>query len=335
MDTENAYLTAPSGEKIWCMLGPEFGEDASMRAIMVRTLYGLNSVDVSFCNYLADCMRHFGFESCKAYHNVWFKPIVRKDDGHQYYACCLLFVDNILMIHHYGEKALEEIDHFFKTKPNLVGDPGYYLKAQLCPMTLPNGGIAWRMSASKYVQAAVVVVEAYHEREYPTRRWDKRTSGPFPSNCAPELDTNDLLDHEKSAFYQSQIGVLRWIVELGRIDIIMEVSELSSFLAMPCEGHLNAVVHLFNFLEKRHNARVVFDPNYPMIDMSSFKECDRSLFYGYLHEAIPPNAPEPRWKDVDLCMFVNSIYAGDEQTRRSRTCFLIFLNMAPIVWFSK
>lgn len=27
-DIENAYLTAPVGEKIWCTLGPEFGSDA-------------------------------------------------------------------------------------------------------------------------------------------------------------------------------------------------------------------------------------------------------------------------------------------------------------------
>ena len=124
-------------------------------------------------------------------------------------------------------------------------------------------------------------------------------------------------------------------MELGRIDIITEVSELSSFLAMPREGHLDAVFHIFNYLEKRHNARVVFDPSYPTIDMTSFKECDWSSFYGNAREAIPPNAPEPRGKDIDLRMFVDSDHAGDKRTRRSRTGFIIFLNMAPIVWFSK
>ena len=124
------------------------------------------------------------------------------------------------MIHHDGVKALREIDHVFKTKPNSIGDPEFYLGAKLCPMTLPNGVIAWGMSSSKYIQAAVVIVIAYHSREYPTRKWEKRTSGPFPNDYAPELDTTELLDLEKSTFYQSQIGVLRWIVELGRIDII-------------------------------------------------------------------------------------------------------------------
>jgi hypothetical protein len=85
---------------------------------------------------------------------------------------------------------------------------------------------------------------------------------------------------QQASFYQTQIGVLRWCVELGRVDIITEVLELSSYLAMPREGHLEAVFHLFNYLEKKHNARVVFDPTYPMIDMSDFKECDWKQFYG-------------------------------------------------------
>ena len=116
---------------------------------------------------------------------------------------------------------------------------------------------------------------------------------------------------------------------------ITGVSELSSFLAMPREGHLDAVFHIFNYLEKRQNAQVIFDPSYPIIDMTSFKDFDWSSFYGNAREAIPLNAPEPRGKDVYLRMFVDSKHAGDKRTRRSRTGFIIFLNMAPIVWFSK
>ena len=145
-----------------------------------------------------------------------------------------------------------------------------------------------------------------------------------------------MLNADQATFYQSQIGVLRRCVELGRVDIITEVSELASYLAMPREGHLEAVFHLFNYLDKKHNARIVFDPCYAEVDMSVFKECDWKAFYGDVKEAIPPNAPPPRGKDVDLRMFVDSDHAGDKRTRRSRTGFLIYLNMSPITcWFSK
>jgi hypothetical protein len=46
-------------------------------------------------------------------------------------------------------------------------------------------------------------------------------------------------------YYQELIGILRWAIELGRIDIAMEVSMLSTHLAMPQDGHLNQVYHMF------------------------------------------------------------------------------------------
>ena len=178
MDIENAYLTALIGEKIWCTLGPEFGGDAAgKRAIIIRALYCLKPAGASFCNHLlADYMRHLGWESCKGDHNVWYKPETRKGDGHQYNAYCLLYVDDILMVHRDGVKTLREIDHLLKTKDNLIGDPEFYLGAKLCPMTLPNGVTAWGMSASKYVQAAVAIAKTYHLREYPTQKLPKQTA---------------------------------------------------------------------------------------------------------------------------------------------------------------
>ena len=52
-------------------------------------------------------------------------------------------------------------------------------------------------------------------------------------------------------------------------------------------------------------------------------------------EAIPPNAPMPRGKEVDLCMFIGSNHVGNKQTRRSRTGFMIYMNMSLINWYSK
>jgi hypothetical protein len=191
------------------------------------------------------------------------------------------------------------------------------------------------MSSSKYIQAAVNNVKDYLAKNYPGRGLPKRATAPLPVNYLPELDLTPELNPDKASFYQSQIGVLRWCVELGRIDIITEVSALSSHLALPREGHLDAVFHVFAYLERRHNARIVYDPNYPDIDMSVFKECDWKEFYGDVEEALPLNAPEPRGCDIDLRMFVDSDHAGDKLTRRSRTGFIIYLNSAPVLWYSK
>jgi hypothetical protein len=58
-------------------------------------------------------------------------------------------------------------------------------------------------------------------------------------------------------------------------------------------------------------------------------------FYGNAEEAIPPNMPPPLGKDVDLRMMVDSDHAGEKRTQRSCTGFIIFCNLAPIVWLSK
>ena len=126
------------------------------------------------------------------------------------------------------------------------------------------------------------------------------------------------------------------MVELGRVDIITEVSVLASHLALPRVGHLEAVVyHIYAYLKNKHNTRMVFDPTYPPIDEGDFVACDWKEFYGDVKESIPPNAPHPLGKEVDLRLFVDSSHADDKATRRSRTGYFIFLNMAPFAWLSK
>jgi hypothetical protein len=150
-----------------------------------------------------------------------------------------------------------------------------------------------------------------------------------------EIDESPVLVPAMANYFQSHIGILHWCVELGRIDIITEVSMLSTFLCMPREGHLDAVHHLFAYLSLHNNARVVFDPTYPDVDMRSSTKTYWKPMYGDVKEAIPPNAPVTRGKSIDLRLFVDSDHAGEHFTRRSRTGFFIYLNMAPIVWFSK
>ena len=104
---------------------------------------------------------------------------------------------------------------------------------------------------------------------------------------------------------------------------------------MPREGHLEAVFHMFAYLKNKHNARVIFDPSYPNINLLQFKDCDWKGMYGEVKEALPPNAPKPRGKEVDLRLFVDSDHAAETRTRRSRTGFIVYMNMAPILWYSK
>jgi hypothetical protein len=46
------------------------------------------------------------------------------------------------------------------------------------------------------------------------------------------------LDAQRLNYYQRLVGVLRWICELGRVDILMTVSLMSRYLVSAKEGHL-------------------------------------------------------------------------------------------------
>ena len=335
-DILNAYVTAPVQEKIWTVLGPEFGEDQGKKAVLVRSLYGLKSSGAAFRNHLADCMRHLGYQPCLADPDLWMKPMIRPDDGAEYWAYILCYVDDVLSISHDADAVLKRLDKYFKLKPGSLGDPDIYLGAKLRRMRLHNGVVAWAMSPTKYVAQSVKNVETYIEENL-GERWKlpKRAENPFAIGYSPELDGSPELDATLASYYQSQIGILRWMVELGRIDINTEVSMLASQLALPREGHLEAVLHIFGYLKSKYNSRLAFDPTYPEIDMNDFKVCDWREFYGDVKEAIPPNMPEARGKEVDLRMYVDSDHAGDKLMRRSRTGFMIFMNMALIQWLSK
>ena len=50
------------------------------------------------------------------------------------------------------------------------------------------------------------------------------------------------MDADGLQLFQELIGILRWAVEIGRVDILLEVSLLSSHLALPRVGHLQQVI---------------------------------------------------------------------------------------------
>ena len=85
----------------------------------------------------------------------------------------------------------------------------------------------------------------------------------YPSSYRLEMNVSELLTDTLINRYQHLIGMLRWSIKLGRIDIQTEVSCLSQHLCAPRNGHLNAVYLIFRYLQKnigRNPGRIVFDP---------------------------------------------------------------------------
>ena len=264
-DVQNAYLTAPCAEGIYTRLGPEFGPDQGRLAVIVQALYGLKSAGASFSRHISDCMRTVGFEPCKADPDLWFRPAMQPDDGFKYYDYVLLYVDDCLAISHNAIIVLEQLDKYFQMKPGSIGDPDIYLGAKLRSVSLNNGVRCWSMSSAKHVQEAICNIEDYIERNLGGWKLKKNPTYSWPSNYNTEDDDSPELSPTLASYYQHLIGVLHWIVELGRVDLVTEVSLLASQMAMPRRGHVDAALHVIAHLKSRSNARMVLDPTYPDI----------------------------------------------------------------------
>ena len=332
-DIQNAYLTAPTTEKFYIICGPKFGsENVGKKAIVTRALYGMKSAGRDFRNHLRDCMTHMNYFPCKADPDLWMR-IARKDDGSEYYEYMLLYTDDCLCVSTDPRATLMQLDKYFKLKKESIGVPKLYLGAKVSQVQLPNGVKAWALSSSQYAQDAVRNVETHLKRNGMSLR--KGTNSPLTANYRPECDVSPELSPHDSSYFASLIGVLRWLVEIGRIDICCEVSMMSSFVAMPREGHLQQLFHIFGYLKMHHNARVVLDPSYPDINIEEFEKKNWKEFYGNTTEAKPSNAPRPLGMEFLIRCFVDADFAGDLLTRRSRSGFIVMLNMAPVYWFSK
>ena len=336
-DIKTAYLQAPTSENHYIICGPEFGmENEGKRARVRRAIYGGRVSGRDYWLHLRKCMDSLGFSSSKADSDVWFRS-ARKTDGTEYIEYVLLYVDDILVISEHPEEVLRnEIGKHWQMKEDSIGKPSLYLGGKCREVELDNGVKCWAFSSSQYVQSAVDNVKAWLAKK--NRTLPNKAEAPFASGYRPEVDVSRELVPEDASYFQSLIGVLRWIVELGRVDICLEVSMMSSHLALPREGHLECLYHMFAYLGKYHNAEMLYDPTEPQIDPSIFKKQDwtfSTMSETDRTEVLPPDMPEPKGKPFVIRCFVDADHAGDAVTRKSRTGFIVYLNNAPIYWYSK
>ena len=114
-------------------------------------------------------------------------------------------------------------------------------------------------------------------------RWQllkKNSNNPFIGEYALAMDENLALEHDLASWYQSLIRIIRWVVKIGILDIITEVLMMASQMAMPKEGHLEAIFNVFAVIRQNYNSRTEFDPNYHAINMNDSREYKWKEFYG-------------------------------------------------------
>jgi hypothetical protein len=188
---------------------------------------------------LAKVLTDIGFVLTKADPDVWIRSTVRPD-GFKYYE--MVFV-------HKAKEVLEEISPFYKIKEGSLKKPDVYLGANVGEHQLPNGKMAWYTSPREYVANAIKTVEGLLLEDGEGYSLKNKVSNPFPIGYRPELDVTDELDAALASRVLHLIGICRWAVEIGRLDIFLETSLLSQYQANPRVGHLEALYHIFAYMQ--------------------------------------------------------------------------------------
>ena len=102
--------------------------------------------------------------------------------------------------------------------------------------------MAWSLSCHDYLSNAIRQIQDDLARKDLKLKQFGTGLRPYPANYRPEIDVTPTLDEEGTTKFQQLIGILRWAIELGRVDILTEVSCLSQHLAEPRDGHMVAAV---------------------------------------------------------------------------------------------
>ena len=284
--------------------------------IIVRALYGLKSSGVAFRALLAETLHDLGYKPSYADPDVWMRPAV-KHNGFKYWEYVLCYVDDVLHISSEPEKTMNGIKAKFKLKGDKIEPPEMYLGATMSKMDNCDGDECWAMSSDAYCAALVKNVESVLQKK--GLRLPGKCITPLKHGYRPELDCTNELKVDGMQWYQEIVGSLRWAIEIGRVDILLETSLMSSYLAMPREGHLEQVLHIVGYLKQRKKMKLMFDSSVPSVDEKWFKNYEWFDFYRDAKEAIPPNMPEARGIPVTISTFVDANLAGNVKDRRSQS----------------
>ena len=91
---------------------------------------------------------------------------------------------------------------------------------------------------------------------------------------------------------------------------------MSKHMAMPREGHLEQLLHIYGYLKQKKKFRIAFDPDYPQVSPNCFRKYDWEEFYKGVKEEFPPNMPKARGLALAIHVFVDASHAGDHSNRR-------------------
>jgi hypothetical protein len=308
---------------VYARAGPEFGDLEGKIVIIIKALYGLRSSSERFHTHFGDTLRNLEFEPTRYDKDVWYR--LSGDESYYEYVCT--HSDDFMIVSKKPEAVMEALEKVYVIKSK--GPPDYYLGNDY----KKDSRGRWAIGCKRYLKEALSRVETMFGIL-------PKKSVPLPSGDHPEMDTSAVLNDDEHRKYQMLIGMLNWIVCIGRFDIAHATSSLARFTSCPRKGHLDRGLQVFGYLKKRNNRRIVVDSRDPIFEggedafSKNYQDELRSA-YPDAHEEIDRNVPHPLVDEMEITVFADTDHAHDKVTRRSITGIMIFVGRTPVFYQSK
>ena len=146
----------------------------------------------------------------------------------------LVYVDDILFFAKDPKMTVAELGKLYELKPESVKEPDIDLGANMEKVQLPNGKVEWAMGSRRYVKNAVRVDESLMAEDDLEAKLKSTARNPFvPTGYKPELDVTPKLNEQLGSRFLQMVGMLRWAIELGWLDISVELSQSSQHQVLP------------------------------------------------------------------------------------------------------
>jgi len=278
-DIGNTYLETHTKEKVYIIAGPEFGDREGHVLIISKALYGLHSSGLRWSERLADVLREMGFFASHCEKDIWIRDM---GDHYEYIA---VYVDDLMIVGKDPDSIIKMLMEKYQFKLKGTGPTEFHLG---CDFFRDEEGVLC-YAPKKYIEK---ILENYH-RIFGT--WPKPATSPLTTGDHPELDTSELLNEDDQKVYQSLIGALQWVIQIGRFDIQTAVMTLSRYHTMPRQGHLDRVKRIHGYLSKMRHATIKIrtdTPDYSNIPVKLY-DWEYSC-YADAKEEIPLDAPTPK-----------------------------------------
>jgi hypothetical protein len=184
----------------------------------VRALYGLKSLGASWRAHIAHTLYAMNFDPSRGDPYVWMRMAFNPITKVSYWEYLIVYVDDLLAIGLDPRATINmlEMDCNYVLKD--FGPPTRYVGASIGTYNLDNTMTCFFMAPGQYLVNAIAVVQG-NLKKHSIKLNSIRSDVPMMPGYQPEVDTSDPLDADATNLYHSYVGILRWCIELGRIDI--------------------------------------------------------------------------------------------------------------------